>query len=300
MEHRHLGQSTLKISQVGFGAMSLTPDNPDAGAILHRAIEHGINYFDTADMYQKGINESLLGKYLKNKRKELILATKVGNHWREDGTGWDWMPSKDYILNHVEDSLQRLQTDYIDLYQLHGGTLQDPIDEIIDAFEILKTQGKIRFYGISSIRPNVIRAYADRSSIVSVMMQYSLLDRRPEEEMLDFLFEKKIGVLVRGAVARGMLISKPAESFLNYSTDQVKSLQESLINFADDMGLTPATASIQFVLAHPAVISSVVGIRTWEHLNSAILAGESLTKLDQKQLDMLKNIFPLNRYTEHR
>ena len=148
------------------------------------------------------MNEVSVGKALKEKRNEIILATKVGNQWREDGKAWDWNPRKEYILKAVNESLTRLRTDSIDLYQLHGGTIEDPIDEIIDTFEILKEQGKIRFYGISSIRPNVIREYIKRSSITSVMMQYSLIDRRPEESCLDLLKENNIGVLVRGSLAQ--------------------------------------------------------------------------------------------------
>ena len=280
--------------------MSLTPENPDLEIILEKAIENGINYFDTADMYQQGLNESLLGRFLKSRRKDLILATKVGNQWRQDGSGWDWVPSKKYILDSVEESLRRLQTDYIDLYQLHGGTVEDPIDDIIDAFEILKTKGKIRWYGISSIRPNVIREYVRRSSIVSVMMQYSLLDRRPEEEMLDYLLENKVGVLVRGAVAKGLLISKPAESYLNYSPDQIMAVLQTLKKlYAGDALISPGVAAIKFVLEHPAITSAVVGIRTLEHLKNAILAG-SAKNLDLEQLEILKSILPLNRYTEHR
>ncbi len=154
--------------------------------LVQEALEQGINYFDTADLYQHGAVESVLGRAFSGKRKQVILATKVGNQWRPDGSGWDWNPSKNYILNEVDESLQRLQTDYIDLYQLHGGTLEDPIDEVIETFESLQKAGKIRYYGISSVRPNVIREYAKRSSIISVMMQYSLIDRRPEEEMLSF------------------------------------------------------------------------------------------------------------------
>src|SRR6202034_3432729 len=96
-------------------------------------------------------------------------------------------------------------TDYIDLYQLHGGTIDDPIDETIEAFELLQQQGKIRYYGISSIRPNVISEYVQRSNIISVMMQYSLLDRRPEESCLQLLQQNNIGVLARGSVAGGLL-----------------------------------------------------------------------------------------------
>lgn len=170
--------------------MSLRNDHNENTRIIHHAIDLGINFFDTADLYDKGTNEISLGKALKGKREQVMLATKVGNQWRANGSGWDWNPRKEYILQAIDKSLERLQTDHIDLYQLHGGTIEDPMDETIEAFELLQQQGKIRYYGISSIRPNVIREYIKRSSISSVMMQYSLLDRRPEETCLDLLKEK--------------------------------------------------------------------------------------------------------------
>src|SRR5690606_8442573 len=168
-----LGKSDLYVSPVGFGCMSLSENHSANKELLLKAVDGGINFFDTADLYQKGLNELLVGDALRPVRKKVIIATKVGNQWRPDGSGWDWNPSKEYILKSVELSLRRLKTDYIDLYQLHGGTIEDPIDETISAFELLKQQGKIRWYGISSIRPNVIREYVKRSGIVSVMMQYS-------------------------------------------------------------------------------------------------------------------------------
>src|SRR4029079_841005 len=125
------------------------------------------------------------------------------NQWKNDGDGWTWNPRKEYILTAIDQSLKRLHTNYIDLYQLHGGTIDDPIDETIEAFELLKKQGKILHYGISSIRPNVIREYVKRSAIVSVMMQYSLADRRPEEAILDLLKQNNISVLARGVLAQG-------------------------------------------------------------------------------------------------
>ncbi|MFI5195282.1 MAG: aldo/keto reductase, partial [Chitinophagales bacterium] len=216
MEYRLLGKSALNISRIGFGCMSLDPADPVSELILQEALDLGINYFDTADLYQKGLNEEMVGRAFRGMRDKVIIASKAGNQWRPDGSGWDWNPSKKYILQMAENSLRRLQTDYIDLYQLHGGTISDPIDETIEAFELLRAQGKIRYYGISSIRPNVIREYIDRSGIVSVMMQYSLLDRRPEESMLDLLHKKQIGVLARGSVASGLLVSKPAAPYLNY------------------------------------------------------------------------------------
>ncbi|HEY6899618.1 MAG TPA: aldo/keto reductase, partial [Puia sp.] len=143
MNYSQLGTSDLRISRIGFGCMSLG-DEREAAGLIHRAIEGGINFFDTADLYDKGVNEEMVGRILRDRRGEVLIATKVGNQWREDGSGWDWNPRKEYILKAVEESLRRLQTDRIDLYQLHGGTLEDPIDETIEAFELLQRQGKIR------------------------------------------------------------------------------------------------------------------------------------------------------------
>lgn len=297
MEYQILGKSRLKISRIGFGAMSLELNNPNNETLLHNALDGGINFFDTADIYQQGLNEILLGRVFREKRKRIILATKVGNRLRADKSSWDWVPSKKYILSAVNQSLGRLQTDYIDLYQLHGGTIDDPIDDIIEAFEFLKATGKILNYGISSIRPNVIMEYVKRSDIISVMMQYSLLDRRPEESMLPFLLENKLGVLARGAIAKGLLISKPPEPFLNYSSEQVGKMKVAIRTMSD--GLSPFETATQYVLRHPPVCSAIVGIRTMEQLKVALDAGKlkSLTSIKMKELGAT---LPANKYIDHR
>jgi aryl-alcohol dehydrogenase-like predicted oxidoreductase len=298
MEYCLLGKSDLNISRLGFGCMSLDPSDSHGEKILHMAMEAGMNYFDTADLYNKGQNERMLGKAFIDKRKEVILATKVGNQWRNDGSGWDWNPSKKYILSSIDQSLDRLQTDYIDLYQLHGGTMEDPIDDVIEAFEMLKSSGKIRYYGISSIRPNVIREYVKRSSIVSVMMQYSLLDRRPEEEMLSLLHKNQIGVLARGSVAKGLLISKAAEHYLNYSVEQVKKVAATVKLISGNKS-NPLETSVHFVLKNPAVSSAVIGIRTETQLKEA-LSIRGINLLGEDQLEILQHILPVNKYTDHR
>ncbi len=298
MEYCFLGKSDLHVSRLGFGCMSLDPKDPQGVNILHKALDAGLNYFDTADLYNKGQNEMMLGLAFRDKRKELILATKVGNQWRNDGSGWDWNPSKKYILSSVDQSLERLQTDYIDLYQLHGGTMEDPIDDVIEAFEWLKSAGKIRYYGISSIRPNVIREYVKRSSITSVMMQYSLLDRRPEEEMFSLLKDNRIGVLARGTLAKGLLISKPAEHYLNYSAEQVAKVAATVKSVSGNKSDAFET-SVHFVLKNPAVSSAVIGIRTEAQLKEALAIREA-GLLREDQLETLRNILPANKYIDHR
>jgi aryl-alcohol dehydrogenase-like predicted oxidoreductase len=298
MDYTQLGKSDLRISRIAIGCMSLGTEQASNEKIIHRAIDGGINYFDTADLYDKGLNEESIGAALKAKRKDVIIATKAGNQWRADGSGWDWNPSKDYILSCAENSLRRLQTDYIDLYQLHGGTLDDPIDETIEAFEILKQQGKIRWYGISSIRPNVIREYVKRSNIVSVMMQYSLLDRRPEEACLHLLEQNNIGVLARGSVAGGLLVDKPAKPYLNYAAAEVEKAAAAVKAVSSDKR-TPAQTTIRYVLRHPALTAAVVGVRTMEQLEEALQVVKTKS-LTEEEMDRLRNSIPVNQYEQHR
>jgi aryl-alcohol dehydrogenase-like predicted oxidoreductase len=298
MNFKQLGKSDLQISQIGFGCMSLKGSQEENEKIIHRAIELGINYFDTADLYDKGMNEVSVGKALKGKRDKVVLATKAGNQWKEDGSGWDWNPRKDYILSCVEGSLKRLQTDVIDLYQLHGGTIEDPIDETIEAFEILKQQGKIRYYGISSIRPNVIREYVERSNIVSVMMQYSLLDRRPEEICLPLLAANNIAVLARGSVAQGLLVNKPAKPYLNYNEEQVAHAATAVASLSGEQR-SAAQTTLQFVLDNPAITSAIVGIRTTKQLEDAVKA-LTAPQLTPHEVDILKQSVRVNFYEQHR
>lgn len=295
-----LGKSDLEVSAISFGCMSLGDHQAQANTLLHKAFDQGINFFDTADLYNKGINEIHVGAALKSIRKEVVIATKVGNQWRPDGSGWDWNPTKEYILKAVEHSLRRLQTDYIDLYQLHGGTIEDPIDETIEAFELLKEQGKIRWYGISSIRPNVIRTYAEKSNIVSVMMQYSLLDHRPEEEILQLLADQQISVITRGAVAQGRLLGKKEGDYLQFTSSEVAKTAKAIAKLANQLDKQPLTIALAYVLSQSNVASAVTGIRTAEQLDEALLALQEMIKLSPEQLTELNKQVRHFTYDSHR
>ena len=298
MKYRTLGKSALEISVISFGCMSLPDDQTTADQLISKAVDGGINLFDTADLYNQGANEIMLGKALKSYRKKVFIATKVGNQWRKDNSGWDWNPSKQYIISQVENSLQRLGTDYIDLYQLHGGTINDPIDETISAFEELKQKGKIRFYGISSIRPNVIREYVGRSSISSVMMQYSLLDRRPEEACFDLLEKHHIAVLGRGSVAQGLLVDKSAKAYLNWSAEEVEKAAGTVKAVSGDSA-TAAQTALRYAL-HPAVVkSAIIGVSTLAQLEDSLQTVD-LSELTTAELTQLQQTLPFKGYQEHR
>ncbi|RZS99062.1 aldo/keto reductase [Aquimarina brevivitae] len=299
MYYRYLGNSKLNVSAVSLGCMSLPVSDPTlATSIIHTALDGGINFFDTADLYDKGKNEEILGKSLKHCRKDIIIATKVGNQWKPDGSDWLWNPKKEYILKAVDQSLKRLQTDYIDLYQLHGGTIEDPIDETIEAFELLKEQGKIRYYGISSIRPNVIKTFVAKSNIASVMMQYSLLDRRPEEECLQLLLNHNIGVLTRGTLAKGLLAGKEPSAYLEHTKEEVVKYTDTLRNATVENKPRSHTA-IDYVLKHKAISTAVVGASTGIQVEELANYGK-LEVIDINQYALLKQHFPQRIYKNFR
>ncbi|MBL1408779.1 aldo/keto reductase [Sphingobacterium faecale] len=281
----NLGKSGLEVSALGFGAMSLSGKDEAADMKLIRtAYSEGVCYFDTADLYAKGENEVLLGKGIKAFRKEIILATKVGNVWNETGDGWGWDVSKEYINRAVDASLKRLQTDYLDLYQLHGGTIADNFDEVIDIFERLKTSGKIRAYGLSSIRPNVFGYYAKVANISSNMMQYSMLDTRPEE-YLDFLKSQEVGVIARGVLGQGLLVNKPAVGYVGLDVGAAEAIQRKVKSIALGYGVSSSAVALTYVLRNAAVCTALVGARTVAQFNQLIQAYKEMEKLQSAVLD---------------
>ncbi len=301
MRYNKIGNSELLVSEIGLGCMSLPDDYLSAGIrIIQSAFDFGINYFDTADLYGRGANESLVGKALEGIRQKIVLATKVGNQWKGNKEGWDWNPSRIHILRSVEDSLRRLNTDYIDLYQLHGGTREDNFEEIVETFELLVQQGKIRHYGISSIRPNVFTAYLQRSGIVSDMMQYSLLDTRPEEFFDEF---QKYGasVIARGAMAQGILLDKPVgKAYLDHQVEDVQVVKNLVSSLSDRYGVSKQAIALKYCLDNAVVCSALVGIRTLEQL--AQLQQSYTDYLEIVDKDMGANFSALRkiRYREHR
>ncbi|PZR12089.1 MAG: oxidoreductase [Flavobacterium psychrophilum] len=298
MRYNTIHKTGFKVSEISFGCMSLKSDGTQNDVIINKAIDSGINLFDTADLYEKGENEILLGNALKSKRKDVFISTKVGNQWREDGRGWDWNPRKEYILKAVDNSLKRLQTDYIDLYLLHGGTMDDPMDESIEAFERLVDMGKIRSYGLSSIRPNVIKEFVKRSNIAAVMTQYSYLDRRPEEETLDLLLNNNIGILARGSMASGLLIDKPATDYLSLKEAEVKRIITELKHHLPE-GRTLQETVVRYVADNPAITTAVAGIRTLQQLEDAVNAGNAVPLTKDECLQM-QALWTGNTYQEHR
>lgn len=299
MKKRELGKSGLYVSELALGTMSFPNNEVEAKKIVDTAIHAGINFFDTANIYASRENEKVVGKALKEHRENIILATKVGNKLTPDGQGWTWDPSRKHITEEVKQSLYRLGTDYIDLYQLHGGTMEDNIDETIDAFESLKKEGLIRQYGISSIRPNVIKRFLEKSTAISVMMQYSLLDRRPEE-WFPLISGLDASVITRGTVAKGYLTlegqtrANVSDGFALYNASELKSTINALHDAVDDLH----AASIAFALQDESVASALVGARTTKQLLDSIVAYEKGCPVEQ--LEKIRNLTAMHQYDRHR
>lgn len=299
MKKRELGKSGIYVSELGFGTMSLPNDVNQAKNILDAALHAGINFFDTADLYEGGKNEELVSLLLKDKRNEVILATKAGNKMQPDGKSWSWDPSKKHLTEAVKKSLTRLGTDYIDLYQLHGGMMEDDIDETIDAFESMKKEGLILQYGISSIRPNVIQRFLDKSSAISVMMQYSLLDRRPEEwfSMID---DAGASIITRGTVAKGFLTSegltraKSANGFAEYNALELQNTLKILNENTEDLHAT----AIKFVLRNKSISTALVGASSTKQLLDSVIAYEK--DCPDEELERLITLVLQHKYKEHR
>lgn len=299
MKKRELGKSGIFVSELGFGAMSLPNQFAEAESIFDAAIHAGINFFDTADLYGAGKNEEMIAGLLKGRRNDIILATKVGNKLSPDGKSWSWNPTKKHITEAVKSSLQRLGTDYIDLYQLHGGTMEDHVEETIDAFDSLKKEGLIRQYGISSIRPTVIDRFLTKSAAISVMMQYSALDRRPEE-WFPMIETQNASVISRGTIAKGFLttegthLEKALKGFAAYEQKDLLETIDALQNHIEDLH----AAAIHFVLTEQTIASALVGANSREQLLDSIVAYEKGASFET--VEKLRQLTTAHMYKEHR
>lgn len=299
MKKREIGKSGLYVSELGLGCMSFPDNLNEVKNIVDAAIHAGINFFDTADLYAGGENEALVGEALKGRRDEIILATKVGNRMVPGEEGWRWDASKKYIKEAVKESLQRLGTDYIDLYQLHGGTMEDNVTETIEAFEDLKKEGVIRQYGISSIRPNVIERFLINSSAVSVMMQYSLLDRRPEE-WFPMIREAGASVITRGTLAKGLLTDEgisrveKMNGFAEYGPEDLKNTVGKVHEATNHVH----SSALSFNLKEGVVASALIGVSSTEQLLDSILEYEK--SIDPSELDSITQLTETHQYVQHR
>ncbi|WP_086427737.1 aldo/keto reductase [Staphylococcus cornubiensis] len=294
-------KSGIELSELGLGCMSLGTEEKQAEQIIDAAVTEGITYFDTADIYDKGVNEKIVGRALKKyqNRDDIIIGTKVGNHLKENGeTFWD--PSKRYIKENVKNSLQRLGLDTLDLYMLHGGTIDDPLDETIRAFDELKQEGVIRAYGLSSIRPNVIRYYLQHSQIETLMSQFNLIDNRPVD-LLNEVHDKGVKLLARGPVFKGLLTpssekvltTKFEDGIFDYSYEALKETVIALQQIDPELtGL-----AFNYLKSFDVLGSIIVGASSVEQLQQNVKQYQR--QISEAQLEQASTVVKQLHFTQH-
>ena len=298
---KNILKSGIEISELGLGCMSLGTDYKKVQPIIESAIDNGITYFDTADIYDQGVNEEIVGKALKKyqNRDDIVIGTKVGNRLTDDGH-MTWDPSKKYIKESVKGSLKRLGLNHLDLYQLHGGTIDDPLDETISAFDELKQEGYIRAYGISSIRPNVIDYYLKNSQIETLMSQFNLIDNRPES-LINDVHDKQVKILARGPVFKGLLTSKSVdvidEKFKNGVLDYTQDELGSTIASIKELESNLTALSFKYLTSHDAMGSIIVGASSVEQLEENVRNYYKEISLDQ--IKSARNRVKDIEYTQH-
>ncbi len=303
MRYRRLGRTDLQVSEIGFGAWAIggnkhghsygPTDNAESLRTLKRAFELGCTFFDTADIYGHGLSEKLLHQALHTHRHECVIATKVGNDFYNGPFRKNFDP--DYIRFALEKSLQRLQTDYIDLYQLHNPPLMMlERGEHYAILEDLKSEGKIRYYGVS-----VHDAYEGMMAIETgkpdvIQVVHNLLRQDAREELFPLALERDVGVIAREPLASGMLTGKyradstftagdiraewPPE-YLAFQTQLVDRLRF----LATPEQRTLSQAALRFVLDEPALSVVIAGMKTVVHVEENVRAGDllALTKAEQ-------------------
>ena len=309
MQYRQLGSTGLRVSTVGLGTnnFGVRMEEESSLRVAKFAVDQGINFFDTANSYGRGLSEERIGKALKGIRQDVIIATKVGNPMG-DGTN-DRGASRYHIMQQVEDSLRLLQTDYIDLYQIHRPDPNTPIEETLRALDDLVHQGKVRYIGGSNYNgwqtaEAVLKARAlGLNEFVTMQPEYNMLNRGIEAELLPFCDKYNIGILPYYPLASGFLTGKylqgqeaPEGTRLagnerakeNTLTDKNFSILSKLSKFAEDRGHPMVELAIAWLLAKPAVSSVIAGATKEEQVTANVKASDwDLTESEMDELEAL-------------
>ncbi|HEY7262686.1 MAG TPA: aldo/keto reductase [Trebonia sp.] len=314
MEHARLGRSGLQVSRLCLGTMTfgLQSDEATGFAIMDRAAEAGVDFLDTSDAYplggdlaSRGRTEEIIGRWMADKRDRFIIATKC---FAPTGPApFDAGNSRKHIMSAVEASLRRLQTDYIDLYQLHGYDQNTPIDETLSALDDLVHSGKVRYIGCSNfLTYQMVRAIGRSETLRlarfdSVQPRYNLLFRQIEREMLPFCEEDGVGVISYNPIAGGLLSGKhnasapPPEGSRftlgwagqayqeRYWHDREFETVEALRKLADQAGVSLVTLSVAWVLANKAITAPIIGASRPDQLDASVAAAEYKLDPDLKQ-----------------
>jgi aryl-alcohol dehydrogenase-like predicted oxidoreductase len=306
MARRRLGD--LEVSAQGLGCMGMSAwygptDADESTATIHRALELGIDFLDTADVYGQGDNEELVGRAIAGRRDEVVLATKFGNRWFDDGTRTiDGSP--EYVRSAIDASLRRLNVDYVDLYYQHRVDANTPIEETIGAMAELVIAGKVRHLGLSEAGPETIRRAHAVHPITALQSEWSLWTRDPEGGVLDTVRELGIGFVAYSPLGRGFLagrFSSPDEltegdfrknhpRMQGDNFEQNRALAQHVRELADEKGCTPAQLALAWVLSRGDDVVPIPGTKRRTYLEQNAAASE--ITLSDEELKRLDEAFP--------
>lgn len=308
MEKRGLGNSGLKVTPLGLGCMGMSAtygpaEEEESIATIHRALDLGCNFLDTADVYGGGHNEQLVGRALRGRRSQAVLATKCGFLWSEDKkiTGIDGSPT--HIRAACEDSLKRLSVEVIDLYYLHRLDPNIPIEDSVGAMAELVQQGKVRAIGLSEVSPNTLRRASKVHRISALQSEYSLWTRDPEHAALAACRELDICFVAFSPVGRGFLTGKVKENqfeqgdfrrnvprFSNENFIQNLALVDRITELARAKKCTPAQLALAWVLAQGDFVTAIPGTRRRDHWEENW--GALQVVLNSKDLEEIRRQLP--------
>jgi aryl-alcohol dehydrogenase (NADP+) len=310
MQYRPLGRTGIKVSPYCLGAMMFgkggNPDHDECIRIVHRALDAGMNFIDTADAYNRGESEEIVGKALKGRRENVVVSTKAHRPMGEDPNMRG--NSRRWLTRAVDDSLRRLGTDWIDVYHVHRPAPDTDVEETLAALTDLMRAGKVRAIGSSTFPASEIveaQWVAERRGLARFRTEqppYSILDRGIEREVLPLCERYGMGAMVWSPLAKGMLTGRYRKGQATPDTLRAQYLPrqmsderkldavERLIPIAEEAGLSLTHMALAFVTAHPAVTSAILGPRTMAHFEDLLAGAE--TRLSDDVLDRIDQVVP--------
>jgi len=309
LAYRPLGKSGIQVSEIGFGLWAAggdawgSTDDQDILSAIDYSLDHGLNFYDTSDVYGAGHSEKLLGKAMQGRRDRFVVATKIGWQNFDGEQGQSAYTTVDKLIAGVETNLKRLQIETLDVMQSHIDFREPTMEIFLEGFQRLQKAGKVRAYGVSTSNFEYLQAFNHDDNCAVLQIDYSILNRTAEQEIFPYCLENNIGVIVRGGLAMGILAGKfTAESRFpeNDFRKRWHENEEEYQVFLNDLeiveklrplaqGRSLAQLALQFTLAHPAVSTVIPGIKNVKQAQANIQAGQlpALTAEELAQIDQL-------------